>query len=28
LVKKMIMGEEFPKEVLDPLTPITKANVQ
>jgi ABC-type sugar transport system substrate-binding protein len=28
LVKKMVMGEEFPKEVLDPLTPITIANVQ
>lgn len=28
LVKKMISGEEFPKEVLDPLTPITAANVQ
>ena len=28
LVKKMVMGEEFPKETLDPLTPITAANVQ
>ena len=28
LVKKMVMGEDFPKETLDPLTPITAANVQ
>ena len=28
LVKKMVMGEEFPKETLDPLTAITAANVQ
>lgn len=28
LVKKMVMGEEFPRETLDPLTPITAANVQ
>ncbi len=28
LVKKMITGEEFPVENLDPLTPITAANVQ
>ncbi len=28
LVKKMVMGEEFPVETLDPLTPITAANVQ
>jgi ABC-type sugar transport system substrate-binding protein len=28
LVKKMVMGEEFPKEVLDPLTPMTAATVQ
>ena len=28
LVKKMVNGEEFPKEILDPLTPMTVANVQ
>lgn len=28
LVKKMVMGEDFPKETLDPLTAITAANVQ
>jgi ABC-type sugar transport system substrate-binding protein len=28
LVKKMVMGEEFPVETLDPLTPITAANVE
>ncbi|MBK8049204.1 MAG: sugar ABC transporter substrate-binding protein [Anaerolineales bacterium] len=28
LVKKMVMGEEFPRETLDPLTPITAENVQ
>jgi ABC-type sugar transport system substrate-binding protein len=28
LVRKMVMGEEFPKETLDPLTPITAASVQ
>ena len=28
LVKKMVMGEEFPVETLDPLTPITAENVQ
>ena len=28
LVKKMVNGEEFPKETLDPLTPMTAANVQ
>jgi hypothetical protein len=28
LVKQMVMGEEFPVETLDPLTPITAANVQ
>lgn len=28
LVKKMVMGEKFPVETLDPLTPITAANVQ
>jgi len=28
LVRKMVMGEEFPVETLDPLTPITAANVQ
>lgn len=28
LVRKMVMGEEFPVETLDPLTPITAADVQ
>jgi ABC-type sugar transport system substrate-binding protein len=28
LVKKIVTGEEFPQEVLDPLTPITAANIE
>jgi ribose transport system substrate-binding protein len=28
LVKKMVDGEEFPKETLDPLTPVTAENAQ